>query len=369
TAQVTYIYNGLGQVTKKTEATGDAITYTYDTSGRMVRETRSGFISHQGVNVTPMVNYQYDGLGNLARTVAAGAGDAATRVTRYGYEAGKLVWTIDPSGFQRYHWYDAAGRLLHDEYYTRKDSNGNDLPRELKESRYDAAGRVTDQWVSADTAQGRIFATPVTRYTYNAYGDVTAVNVGTASQLGAVITANRYDAAGRLWATTSGDGVWKFFGYDANGNQTIAITSAGANLQNITSFAQVLALVGQEDVTAAYTVYDNRNLATTVTEEGRRLNATGALETLTSSRSYNAFGEVTSETNALGHTLTYTYNNAGKLIKSESPYVNVTAENGAVSNIRPTENYYYDASGRLVASRDANGNLTRLVLLSGTGYN
>ncbi|NJM51723.1 MAG: RHS repeat protein [Sphingomonadales bacterium] len=48
-AQVTYTYNGLGQVVTKTEATGDAITYTYDTSGRMKRETRSGFTSHQAL--------------------------------------------------------------------------------------------------------------------------------------------------------------------------------------------------------------------------------------------------------------------------------------------------------------------------------
>ncbi|MFC4293401.1 hypothetical protein ACFOWX_13335, partial [Sphingorhabdus arenilitoris] len=367
TAQVTYIYNGLGQVTKKTEATGDAITYTYDTSGRMLRETRNSFTAYTGAtttaNITPQVHYRYDGLGNLVRTIAAGAGDATARETRYIYDgSGRLAAIQDASGFIRNYSYDKAGRVIAEDYLRAGSAGGVGVKNGVL-TKFDAMGRVIEQavasWNGTAWVRGDVAAT-----IYNAYSDVAETRLNSISN-----GQNKYDAAGRLWATTSGDGVWKFFGYDANGNQTIAITSAGANLQNITSFAQVLALVGQEDVTAAYTVYDNRNLATTVTEEGRRLNATGALETLTSSRSYNAFGEVTSETNALGHTLTYTYNNAGKLIKSESPYVNVTAENGAVSNIRPTENYYYDASGRLVASRDANGNLTRLVLLSGTGYN
>ncbi|MGJ8671192.1 MAG: hypothetical protein ACSHXK_17035, partial [Oceanococcus sp.] len=159
---------------------------------------------------------------------------------------------------------------------------------------------------------------------------------------------------------------WKYFGYDAAGNQTIAITSAGANLTGKT-LQQALALPGQSDVNGTYTQYNKRGQATSVVEEGRQLRA-GVTQNLTSSRSYNAFGEVLSETDALGHTTNYTYNNMGRVIKKESPYVSVTSASGAVSNVRPTENYYYDASGRLVANRDANNNLTRLTLLAGTGY-
>ncbi|NJM51843.1 MAG: RHS repeat protein, partial [Sphingomonadales bacterium] len=159
------------------------------------------------------------------------------------------------------------------------------------------------------------------------------------------------------------------------------------------SFASAYALISQNDVNANYTQYDARNLAVQTVEEGRQLSDGGILQTLTSGRSYNAFGEVTSETNALGATVNYRYNNAGKMTRTENPTVLAVLENGAELWIRPAQDYYYDASGRMVAMRDANvtdpnavnyaangtqtlgaskaygtGNLTRMTLLAGTGY-
>ena len=119
-------------------------------------------------------------------------------------------------------------------------------------------------------------------------------------------------------------------------------------------------------------------------EEGRQYN--GTTGTLNSTRTYNSFGEIATETNAKGAKIEYTYNNLGRVIKSVNPTVQITNENGTTQWIKPTEDYYYDVSGRLVASRDANGtyssgssnnggsktantgNLTKLTLLAGTGY-
>jgi len=360
---ISYLYNGLGQVTRKTESTGDAVDYTYDAGGRLTNEERETFSSHQNANVKPEVNYYYDGLGNLSRSVAVGAGDAVSRVTTYSYDGGKLATMIDAEGFVHRYKYDIAGRQTHD-YYTRVKSDGSDAaPFEGALTIYDLLGRATEQYQATSTNQNTwVDNGPRAVTAYNANGEVAAVSVGGIAQ-----QENKYDAAGRLWATNSGDGVWKYFGYDKNGKQTLAITSAGADLTGKT-FAQAKALIGQSDVNATYTQYDKRGLATTVVEEGRQLAQTGALQTLTTTRVYNAFGEVTAETNADNATIDYTYNNMGRLIKSESPLVSVTAENGAVSNVRPTEQYYYDVSGRLVASRDANGNLTKQTLLAGTGY-
>ena len=362
-AAINYLYNGLGQVVRKTEGTNDQINYLYDAGGRLTNEQRAAFTAFDGSAVTPTVDYFYNGIGNLSRTVAVGAGDAAARVTTYVYDGDKLRYMTDASGFARYYWYDVGGRITAD-YYTRLKSDGTqNASYDGSLTSYDLLNRAVVQYQATyEVATGWTLQGPYTNTAYNAYGEVQSLSVGSITQQN-----NQYDAGGRLIATNSGDGVWKYFGYDANGNQTAAITSAGANLAG-QSFAGALSLVGQSDVNATYTRYDTRNLATTVVEEGRQLSSTAALQILTTTRGYNAFGEVIAETNANNATVNYTYNTMGRLIKSESPLVSVTGENGVASNVRPTENYYYDAGGRLVASRDANGNLTKLTLLAGTGY-
>ena len=67
--QISYQYNGLGKVTRKTEATGDYTTYVYASEGRRTQEARSGFTAYAGATVTPYVNYTYDVNGNRAQTL------------------------------------------------------------------------------------------------------------------------------------------------------------------------------------------------------------------------------------------------------------------------------------------------------------
>jgi YD repeat-containing protein len=86
------------------------------------------------------------------------------------------------------------------------------------------------------------------------------------------------------------------------------------------------------------------------------------------SQNHNAFGDISSETDGRGNTTDLVYNTEGKLTQKIAPLVGVTNETGVTTNARPTDNFYYDKSGRQVAQRDANGNLTTQVLLAGTGY-
>jgi YD repeat-containing protein len=59
-SQISYLYNALGQVTRKTEATGEYISYTYDNQGRLNYETRSAYTDHLGGSVSPKVQYLYN---------------------------------------------------------------------------------------------------------------------------------------------------------------------------------------------------------------------------------------------------------------------------------------------------------------------
>ncbi len=396
---VTYVYNGLGQVVQKNEAIDDhsqgyigdeSLYYTYDSAGRLTQEVQPVYSSHVGTNVTPHVNYYYNGLGNLTRTVQAGNADASARITTYAYDAGgRLSSMVDAEGKTRSYRYDQAGRLVL-EYYSRTVMAVNGTPSTSLEGigyRYDALGRNLGQGFYKSTNSGASwqFQTTAngadsTTIEYNAFGDVTKIKINGVTQ-----QENAYDLAGRVWKSTSGDGLWKYFGYDKNGNQTLLITGAGANISGKT-LAQAFSMVGQSDVNGTYTVYDKRNMATSVVEEGRQL-ADDTTVTLTTGRTYTAFGEVASETDAAGATITYTYNTMGRRIRVESPTVSITMENGTTRYVKPSEDFYYDASGRLVAMRDSNGtyatggtgtngkskdantgNLTRLTLLAGTGY-
>ncbi|MCJ2186968.1 GH-E family nuclease [Novosphingobium beihaiensis] len=382
-ATVSYTYNGLGQVLTKTEATGDVATYIYDYSGRLALEKHAQFASYAGANVTPEFDYWYDGLGNLVRTNAVGSsGGIAARVTQYEYGKGGLLSKVtDAEGAVHQYFYDKLNRQIVDQY-VRTNSAGS-TTTEAALTNYDARGQVTEKSVATwNSGSSAWIKGDRTLTQYNAFGQVIKSGINGIWQ-----TGNVYDGAGRLWATTAGDGIWKFFGYDKSGNQTVAISSAGLDMTTFDfSFADALGEISLTNVNATYTVYDKRGLATKVTEEQRQLTASST-QTLNTYRTYNAFGEVTTETNAAGAKISYTYNTMGKLVRSESPTVQITLENGTSIWVKPSEDYYYDKSGRLAAQRDANGtygtggtssngasknantgNLTRFDLLAGSGY-
>lgn len=397
-AFVEYTYNGLGQVLTKTEATGDTITYNYDDGGRLMFEQRTAFSGHTNGNVTPRVDYIYDGLGNLTHSIAAGAAGIDARTTRYEYGAGGQLESMYDAEYNRTdYFYDTMGRVLVERYSrTQGVDSGASLKTEGKINKYDKLGRVIEQSVSQlNTQTQRWEYGDITRMAYNAFGDVIATGVNVSPYSPSTWQQqNKYDMAGRLWATNSGDGIWKFFGYDKNGNQTIAITSAGRPFSSSTTFQTAYNWINRTDVNATYTVYDSRNLATQVIEEQRQIDETGdnsdAIEThnLVTTRSYNAFGEVENETDALGNSITYTYNTMGKVIRQELPAEWLMDETNRINYIRPTLDFFYDQSGRLVAQLDANGdyapggsvnqgakskdpttgNLTQFELLAGTGY-
>ena len=374
---ITYAYNALSEVTRKTESTGNYIDYTYDVGGRMTSEQRSAFTDFNAASVTPTVDYYYNGLGNLSRTRQAGTSGTiavAERVTTYTYGAGgRLATLTDAESFVRTYRYDAAGRVSRDEYVRVKPDAST--ATEAVGYDYDLEGRVAQQGIvlyvsSAWTRTGTNIDTVMTHY--NAFGEVSERGLNS-------VYAEKfdYDDAGRLWRTNSGDGTWKYFMYDKVGNQTLMVASDGTNIDNSaldtvldlwTTTRDNIRTTYVDGVVATITKYDARGQAIEVIEPQRE-RLVGTRDNLSTTRAYNAFGETITEVNALGYQIDYTYNTMGRLIKVESPTVSVTSESGSTSSVRPTEHKYYDVSGRLVASRDANGNLTKLTLLAGTGYN
>jgi YD repeat-containing protein len=379
-ATISYLYNGLGQVVYRAEATGESVDYGYDLTGRLTAEVRTAYTDQNGNTVRPTVRYYYNANGDLVRTSQGTYGSiTGDRVTTYTYGlGGRLRLVTNPDGTTRMLQYDLVGNLQRDQTEHTRSDGTTYLSSNISYS-HDLLGRVATQ-LNHDYVGGVgwLWTDPLKSLTYNAHGEVTAIAVG-----GMLQQQNKYDAAGRIWATDAGDGVWKYLGYDRNGNQTIAITSGGASLSN-KLFGQALALVGQADVNATFTVYDKRGLATRTIDEQRQLSGS-VTQALVTRRWYNGFGEVIQETDALGSTTNYAYNTMGRLIQKRAPEVNWRSESGGDAYARPTETYYYDLGGRMIGTRDANqtraavqsgygaptdafGFLTTRLLLAGSGY-
>jgi len=372
---INYTYNGLGEVTRKTEANGDYIDYAYDNTGRLLEENRAPYADLNGTAVRPTIGYRYNGLNELSLTRQGGAAAAAgDRYTRYTYGPGGRVATMTDANGATYHYlYDVAGNVVRESYYRYK-ADGSFTIDSLLYAR-DQLGRVTSQglatwggnswvWIHGDRQN----------IAYNAYGDVAqrGVNGMWQEQLG-------YDTAGRLVKSNSGDGVWRFFVYDGNGNRTLTLESEGMDLAACSVDQAIAAATAGgsvggawvDDIVATIAIFDKRGQQTGTRLPFRELKA-GTIQTPTSARSYNAWGEVTSETDALNNTTNFTYNNMGRLIQKQSPEVGFTIASTTQPLARPTEKYYYDISGRMIATDVAvdtvNSNRITRALLAGTGH-
>jgi YD repeat-containing protein len=376
---VTYTYNALGEVMSKTEASGDSTTYAYDTFGRQTSLASSTFTDYAGVTVQHLTYNYYNGLNNLTRTV-----ENAVRITTYAYNAaGNMTRMVDPNGYTHYTAYDVAGRVVR-QYVNRTKSDDSTTFWEGQSNRYDAAGRVIGQGMS--TWNGTAWSTPTaeTQLAYDAYGEVTGKGMNARSQ-----ETNSYDAGGRVWKSTVGDGTTRLFLYDAAGNQTLMISSSGAALpvgyswSTITidqavnlltsNGASTIGNVVVAGMVVTMSAYDGRGLQTKIREPKRETTAIGTYSSssLVTSKTYNAFGEVTSETDArgTGYTTSYAYNTMGRVIQQTDPQVSWTAENGGITTgAAPVHTNYYDLAGRLVGVKDANNNVNTRTLLVGTGY-
>ncbi|MEH3040399.1 MAG: LysM peptidoglycan-binding domain-containing protein [Sphingomonas paucimobilis] len=376
---IRYDYNGLGKVTRKSQATGDSKTYSFDTMGRLIEESDPSFLDQTTNEVRLRRTYAYDGVGNLTRTVLGDREYAGGfRTTKYYYGlTGRLHAMVDATGGQVNYDHDAAGNVVQ-ESRVRLTSDGTSVTEAML-TVHDLAGRVVSRgmarWNGSGWDRGDVQQTA-----YNAYGEISqrGTNGGWQEQFA-------YDRAGRLFRSNAGDGVWRYFVYDRLGNQTAAIESEGTaihgdTLENMLSyatqgFAYALGELYIDGINTTLTAYDRRGQATGVIQTNRELydarylsDPSGNQTTIETARGYNAFGEVTWERDARGYYTHMSYNTMGRMLWRQRPEVDVTAENGVTRRVNPTEYFSYDIAGRAVASRDARGALTTRTLLAGTGF-
>jgi len=390
TSTITYTYNALGEVASKSYSkasttngaisVGDKTTYTYDDAGRQVQVQLTGYKDLNNATVQNTTFNTYDGMNNLVESQVYDANNTATmNTTYYTYGAGGRLSTMtDANNFLRTYYHDIAGRTVM-VTYARQHSVGS-ATNEADVTQYDALGRVTMQSVA--TKSGGVWGLGDQVQThYDTYGEVDQRGVNGIWQ-----QFYTYDKAGRLSKSTD-EGIAKLFLYDAVGNQTLEIDTTDVLLGNGNSLASLsiddaiaqltasnhtvgtLAVTGMVETA---TQYDRRGQAIKATAFGRQLSVdyqnNYTVADVSTSKSYNAFGEVASETDGRGYTTTYTYNTMGKVTAQILPQVDSTDEHNVTTQVHPTQYNFYDIAGRLIAVQDAEGNLNTLNLLANTGY-
>jgi YD repeat-containing protein len=390
-----YLYDDQGNVASVTDPLTHVTSNQYDALNRLVRVTDPG---------TGATQYGYNGIDQLVSVT-----DPRTLATTYAYDGlGNLNQQQSPDTGATTNTYDAAGNLL-----TQTDAKG-----QVTTYAYDALNRVTSIAFSDGSRQayaydlgtngvGRLsqitetganaLVVAQTAYAYDLHGRVTQETRTLAGV--AYVTAYQYDLAGRLTGTTYPSGRRVTLNLDALGRvlevwsapaggtaQAVATSVAYRPFGGVKSYTlgngqAVVRGYDQDGRIASYSLgaqtfaigYDAASRVSFISDAANPANANtygyDVLDRLTSavipgnqySYVYDAVGNRTAKTVG-ANTDTYGYAPTSNRIAS------ITAQAGAVRNFvfdangsttdDGTNQYAYDARGRMVRSVGALGTTT-----------
>ncbi|MQL61515.1 DNRLRE domain-containing protein [Streptomyces vinaceus] len=340
----THAYDAYGRQISRTLPGGRTFRYTYTALGSLATVTLAGFTGDpnapSAARDVVLDSYAYDPAGRLAEHT-----DAMGRTTRYTYYDDGLPAREILAGFHdpddttrdlvlSDRTYDAAGHLI-------REIAGNGKVTTAYE--VDAAGRTTAEVLDPSGLARR------TAFTYDAGGAVhTAALTGTGGTRSEKVTYER-NATGDLIRQTVENGTTDLvttYEVDDRG-LVVAETSPRGNA------------AGADP--AAYTTqhtYDvlGRPVVTRgapVTAETRQSPA--ATVRPTSTVGYNAFGEKADVRDANGHVTHIAYDRAGRATSTTLP---AYTPPGATDPLPGEVNSAYDAAGNLVSETDALGRTT-----------
>ncbi|MFF7980191.1 RHS repeat-associated core domain-containing protein [Streptomyces sp. NPDC007901] len=306
-----------GDVNRTVDARGNTTKATYDDAGDLTTtidpegdKTQYGYDTDRGLRTS-----QVSPVGTAAGT-APGCTPPAKGCTTYAYDAwGNRTTTTDPLGHTTKATYDANGNRT-------SATDGNDKNTQYG---YDAQDRNTTVTRPDGT---------VTKTAYNADGTIDK----TTDAAGAVTTYG-YDAQGRRTSRTDPDQHTTTSAYDAAGNLTqVTDPSNRTTTYAYDPAGNVTGIDYSDTSTADVTTIDYGPL-------GHRTSMTDG--TGTSTWTYNAFGDLTAQTNGAGNAVGYGYD--------ENDYAtSITYPDSTGHTVTRT----FDKADRLTGVKDWNGNTT-----------
>jgi len=351
---VTTAYDGLGRATSVREPVQTALINAADGALQASTSTMLGSATLYQ-QVSPYTTMAYDAFGNAvqvrryANGWMEGAGSATAdnardqiQTTRYDRQ-GRAVWERDAENSIVTREYDAADNATRVAY--RLDGNDSRYAKIQVVSTYDKVGRQLTNQVLRDQYDGAAWKPTATdsadAVIYNAYGEITAKSDTLANLADAAKSARFvYNGAGLLTTSNADAGVNRRYGYNLAGAQVREErdwTDAGTARTAVTSIT--VDKLGRTLKTVQPSFTADTNATATVTQRVDR------------------WGNVLQVIDARGYQTDYEYNSFNQIVREKRPTVLVVSETGVRTWLRPSNEWFYDAFGRLVGTRDANNRL------------
>ena len=321
-AQNVYTFDAEGRIQSLSDPQGNQLLYVYTPEGRLDRVSDS--------NGDRFLQLSYDAERRIASIL-----DHSNRQVSYAYDtAGDLVSVSDVLGQVWTYVYDDAHRMVE-----AIDSGGVTIER----TEYDAEGRAVRQYNGAGDQ--------VVALTYNPDGTTTITDANGNNRV------DEYDERGALVDQTDPLGGSMAKAYDENFRPT-ELTNPAGNATALAWSEDGANLVGVEDALGNQIdlSYDGLN------------NLTGLVDPSGQQTAFTYEGTLlTSTTDALGNTTTYTYTPEGDLASVTDPLGNTTEysydsygqRTSMTDAMGNTSSFTYDDLGRLVETTDPLGRLTR----------
>lgn len=365
TGTTDYWYDLADNPTRVTDANGRSADYTYDAAGRMLTEVRSG-----GGAATQTIAYSYDS------------------VTGGNKGVGRLTGVTDPSGSSAF-VYDAQGRVVRDtrvigtQSYALAfsyDANGAVTSITYPSGRVVVYNRAVDGLVASVQGKASAAAAAVnhaTAVTYKPFGPLASLTYGN----GLVLTRTYdrdYWLSGITVAGVAGTVLGVSYTRDGNGNVTAITDSANAARNASYGYSDANRLASATGIWGAdsygFDANGNRTLAsreasgvtasdvaTLPAASNRLAEIRDAGGVLAKAYGYDAAGAIVSRTDAGGSVWTYGYDAGGRLatVTQDGAARVVNAHDFAgrrVSRLDPAAgtlvHVVYDAAGRPLAEYD-----------------
>ncbi len=304
-----YLFSAEGRLLKQIDRYGNETTLTYNASDHLTAVIDpAGRAVNFSLNSEGRVETLADALGEIAR-YAYGANNELLSVTYPDGSGYQFSYSLSPNLVVSTVT-DALGNILEAHNY---DSQG----RAIAFEKHGGVGRVTlnyvnDNQTDVTDALGRVtryfFNKGLRRYLVERVEGLCGCNGGAQSK------SWSYDAQLNILSHTTAANQTTSYTYDTDGNELTVTDSLGTTTRTYNALGQVLSTT---DVLSAV-----------------------------SANSYDPQGNLLSHTNALGNTTTFTYSSQGQIESITDAHAKVTT-------------FTYDVSGNLTESVDSAGNRTK----------